>query len=109
MKKPPFPYVVAGAGVIEVVSRDGRLRFALVEIDEVSILTTDDGPLSDDVFWILRSGPDKLVVPWSAAGADKVLSVLQELEDFDNEAVIEASATSERAVFPVWRRNFRTH
>jgi hypothetical protein len=101
--------VVAAGGVIEVVSRDGPSRLTLADRVEVAILTTDEGPFSDDVFWVLRSTSEKLIVPWSAEGADRVLSVLQRLNGFDNEAVIEASASAERAVFPVWKRVLRTH
>jgi hypothetical protein len=108
-RKPAFPYVVAARDAIAVVSQDGPSRLALVDLDEVEVLTTDDGPFADDVFWVLRAAGETLVVPWSATGADRVLSVLQTLEGFDNEAVIEASATAERAVFPVWKRVVRTH
>lgn len=101
--------MVAAGGVIEVVSRDGPSRLTLADRVEVAILTTDEGPFSDDVFWVLRSTSEKLIVPWSAEGADRVLSVLQRLNGFDNEAVIEASASAERAVFPVWKRVLRTH
>lgn len=108
-EKAAVSHVVAAGGVIEVVSRDGPSRLTLADRVEVAILTTDEGPFSDDVFWVLRSTSEKLIVPWSAEGADRVLSVLQRLNGFDNEAVIEASASAERAVFPVWKRVLRTH
>lgn len=109
LRKAPFPYVTIAAGVIEVVSRDGPSQLAIDDLDEISILTTDDGPQGDDVFWMLRSAASSLVVPWSAEGAEKLLPILQTLDGFDNQAVIEASSAADRAVFPVWKRIRRTH
>lgn len=109
MRKPPFPYVIVAGGAVEVVSRDGPSRLALADLVEVAVRTTEEGPFSDDVFWVLRSPVETLIVPWSAEGADSLMPVLQKLEGFDNEAVIEASASIDRAIFPVWKRAVRVH
>jgi hypothetical protein len=107
--KHEYPYVVVAGGVIELVNRDAPIRLRLADLDEVSILTTDEGPLNDDVFWVLRAGREKLVVPWWVEGAERVLPLLQTLDGFDNEAVIEASSSVEPAVFSAWRRAVRVH
>jgi hypothetical protein len=76
------------------------------ELEEVGIITTDEGPFAEDVYWILvaRGGNGGCAVPSGAEGADALLARLQELPGFDNEVVIRAMASTENARFVCWRR-----
>lgn len=71
----------------------------------VAIRTTDLGPFSDDFHWVLarRDGPP-VVIASETEGAEALLPALQRLPGFDDEAVIRASASTENALFPCWRR-----
>jgi hypothetical protein len=70
----------------------------------VAIMTTADGPFSEDFFWILVGADGKgCVVPGEHA-AD-LLQRLQRLPGFDNQAVIDASTSTEEATFSCWRGN----
>ena len=51
------------------------------DLTEVGILTTDEGPLQEDVFWILlgSGGSTGCCVPQSSEGADKLLGSFERL------------------------------
>lgn len=94
----------------EVVSRvrpDGveeRIRWS--ELHEVGILTTDEGPMQEDVFFLLiaADGKSGCVVPQGAEGCEDLLERLQKLPGFDNEAVIKAMGSASNAKFVCWKR-----
>jgi hypothetical protein len=76
------------------------------QLVSVEVVTTDEGPFLDDVFWLLvgegeRSG---CAVPSEAEGAKELLKRLQQLPGFDNEKFIEAMGSTSNARFLVWRR-----
>jgi len=76
------------------------------DLVEVGIVTTDEGPWSEDVFWILMASDRKTgcAVPQGAEGADKLLEALQKLPGFDNGAVIKAMGSTSNARFVCWRK-----
>jgi len=75
------------------------------DLQEVSILTTGDGPFAEDVFFVLAGQEGRgCVVPQSAPEGGRLLERLQRLPGFDNEAVIRAMASVEDARFVCWRR-----
>lgn len=76
-----------------------------VDLEAVDIETTDRGPFEDDVLWRLTARDGTLLlIPSETEGFDVLLSRLQTLPGFDNEAVIRAAASGENAVFACWRR-----
>lgn len=76
------------------------------ELTKVVIVTTDEGPFVDDVFWRLYAGDDvKVAYPQIVEGSGPLLDAMQErLEGFDNEAVITAMGSTDNARFTVWER-----
>jgi hypothetical protein len=76
------------------------------ELEEVWILTTDEGPFVEDVYWMLVAGEGKggCAVPQGAEGSDRLLERLQQLPGFDNDAVIAAMGSTDNARFVCWRR-----
>ncbi|MEM4989514.1 hypothetical protein V8G57_19160 [Collimonas sp. H4R21] len=74
------------------------------ELQEISIITTDGGPYVDDVFWELRGTSHGCLVPSEAEGIKELLSKLQELPGFNNEAVIQAMGSTDNARFLCWQR-----
>ena len=77
------------------------------DLQMVLIVTTDEGPWSDDVFWMLVSADGKsgCAVPQGVEGSSELLERLQQLPGFDNEAVIQAMGSTENANFVCWRRD----
>lgn len=108
-KEPPAPVPSVAfdeRGVTCLIPGQADQFVAWESLAEVGILTTDDGPLGEDVFWILTGEPEKnvCVVPQGASGAEALLARLQELPEFDNSAFISAMACAEDNRFVCWRR-----
>jgi hypothetical protein len=76
-----------------------------VDLEEVGILTTDEGPFADDVIWMLlgKNGTG-CAVPSDTEGMGELLSRLQQLPEFDNEAVVKAMGSTDNAKFVCWKR-----
>ena len=86
-----------GNGMIEEV--------AWRDLVEIQIVTTDQGPFVDDVFFLLVGGDGKgCCVPQGAPGSDPLLERLQALPDFDNDQVIQAMGCSENRRFVCWKK-----
>jgi hypothetical protein len=86
---------------------DGREEtIAWGDLAEVKIVTTDEGPWVDDVYWLLIDGTGTAgcAVPGSAEGHQELLRRLQELPGFDNEQVVRAMGSTTNAEFVCWRR-----
>lgn len=75
------------------------------ELQEVSILTTDEGPFVEDVYFVLAGSKGSCVIPQEAEGSQDLLKRLQELPGFDNGAFISAMASTDKARFVCWRRD----
>jgi hypothetical protein len=77
------------------------------ELQAVIIETTDQGPVVDDIFWILLGKNDSgCVIPSESIGVKKILKAMQgALNGFDNEKVIEAMSCCENNKFLIWSSN----
>ena len=84
------------SGLVESVPWD-ELRAVIIE-------TNDTGPFGTDVFWIFVGDNGGAVVPMGAYGDHLLLQRLQQLEGFDNEAVIAAMQCHEDRRFLCWER-----
>ena len=86
-----------GDGTIEEVAWE--------DLVEVQIVTTDEGPFVDDVFFLLagRNGTG-VCVPQGAPGSAPLLERLQRLPHFDNDQVIQAMMSSKNARFVCWKK-----
>jgi hypothetical protein len=80
---------------------------AWADLIGVEILTTDEGPYNEDLFWLLEGAGGKgVAVSGGLAQESGLLSALQvRLPGFDNDAVIRAAGSIEAARFTAWRRN----
>ena len=69
----------------------------------VVIRTTDQGPMQEDVFLVLRSAGGDCVIPQSNEITDDLLVRFQRtLPGFDSMAVIQATGSTENATFVCW-------
>lgn len=74
------------------------------EMNDVTIITNDTGPIGIDLWWRL-SGNGKLVfVPGGATGEKEMVHRLQKLPDFNNEELIRAMGSTDNAEFLIWTR-----
>jgi hypothetical protein len=72
------------------------------ELLAVEIRTTDQGPVRDDVFLVLRSAHGDCTISQSDETSDLLLERVQKLPGFDSEAVLAAMACIENATFVCW-------
>jgi hypothetical protein len=88
--------------------RPDRIRETICwdDLDEVRILTTDEGPWREDVLFLLIAcnGERGCTVPQSCDGSKQLLERLQQLPDFDNDAVIKAMSSTSNVEFVCWKR-----
>ena len=75
------------------------------KLDEVGIVTTDEGPFVEDVFFMLLSQDSQgCAIPQGAEGNEALLSRLQLLPGFDNNAFIEAMGSTSNQNFKLWNK-----
>lgn len=75
------------------------------DLQEVGIITTDEGPFNEDVYWVLLGNKGGCAISGGAQGMKKLLERLQTLPSFDNEAVIKAMGSTKNGKFQCWKRN----
>ena len=87
-----------------VGSINERIRWD--DVEEIRIITTDDGPYAEDVFFAIADGNQKgCLVPHDAAVRSKLLERLQSRFDgLDDEAVIRAMGSTSNGNFLIWKR-----
>ena len=74
------------------------------DLESVELLTTDEGPFSPDVFWVLQGSTGGCVIPQGASGERLLLEKLQGLPGFDNVAVIRAMTLTTNSRLLCWRK-----
>ena len=74
------------------------------DLQAVTIVTTDEGPWVEDVYWLLAGAGGRGCAIANGAMPPDLLARLQELEGFDHRAVIDAMGSCDDASFSCWRR-----
>jgi hypothetical protein len=74
------------------------------DLQQVEIVTTDDGPFRPDILWVLHGSNTGCVVPQGATGEPELLGRLQQLRGFRNKDVIEAMTSTENRRFLCWEK-----
>jgi len=103
---PPVPAITIDDLVVRRVLGDGTIEAVTwQDLVEVQIVTTDEGPFVDDVFFLLVGADGKgCCVPQGAPGSERLLERLQGLPGFDNDQVIRAMGCAENARFVCWKK-----
>lgn len=96
--------VAIDANSIECQWRRAKESVDWGDIQRVLLRTTDKGPFDDDVFFVLKTATRNYVIPQQAAVAGQILEHLQQLPNFNNEAVIEAMGCTDNQDFLCWER-----
>ncbi len=94
-------------GIVAIDAAGKKSGLLWKDLTEVSIRTTDEGPFSEDVFWLFYDGGDEpsIILPGSAPGNDELLVELQRrLPGFDNETFIDAMGSTSSAQFVLWKK-----
>ncbi len=74
------------------------------EIDEIRLVTTDDGPLLPDLWLLLVGRQGGCSAPQGAVGYDELYDRVSQFPGFDFQSVIAASVCTDQAEFVCWRR-----
>ncbi|WP_298260056.1 hypothetical protein [uncultured Litoreibacter sp.] len=101
-----------GPGVVEVDERQityfapmGGGAVSINDLARVTILTSDKGPIEDDVHWLLEeNGGSRLLIPNSAEGAAQLFDALSPLKGVDFEAAIRAMGSTTNDSFVIWTK-----
>lgn len=80
-------------------------RVSWADLIAVEVVTTDEGPIREDVFWVLHGSQSDLTIPQSAPGVADLVVQLQQLPGFNNYALIAAMGSTSNNRFPCWERN----
>ncbi len=76
------------------------------DLSEVGIVTTDEGPFQEDVYFMLL-GPNQekgCAIPQGAEGSQQLFERLQKLPDFDHDAAIRAMGSTSNNRFVCWKK-----
>ena len=82
---------------------DNERTVRLEDLQSVRIITTDEGPFVEDVFWVLiPHAGEPVVIPSGESGTQELLELVGTLDGFDHGAVIAAMGSVDRAEFVCW-------
>jgi hypothetical protein len=86
--------------------QDGPQSIKWEKLDEVGIVTTDDGPCVEDVFFMLLDTTQKngCAIPQGADGVGDLIERLQQLENSSNEELIKAMGCTDNNRFVLWKK-----
>ena len=104
LASPPGTVEIDALGVRRWLSEGKCESIQWDRLVKVEIMTTDDGPFSEDVFWVLREPDRGCVIPSGIPEAEVLTEKLQALPGFDNQAMISAMGSTENARFVVWQK-----
>ena len=101
-----------GPGVVSI--REGQISYfgpeggAVLAMDalvKIEIITTDQGPFAQDLFWHLTDEIGQTaIIPGGATDATELLDRLGSLTGFNHMAVMSAMSSTENARFQIWSR-----
>lgn len=102
--------VIITESAVRCTAANGEaVEISFDELRTVWIETTDEGPMTADVFWILEGGEGgvlkRMRIPQGATGEKELLPRLQQLPNFDNEAVIKSMMSTDNALFLCWKKS----
>ena len=85
---------------------DGTLqRLNWNDLAQVDVITTDEGPWAEDVFFLLLdTSGESIVVPQCFDGAQALVEQLAKLPTFDDSALRKAMGSTSNQTFVCWRR-----
>lgn len=73
------------------------------DLQKISIVTTSQGPISPDVYWLFEYSSDITIIPSEQQDSDLLVEA-QRLPDFDNETFIKAMSSAEDNIFVCWEK-----
>jgi len=103
----PFGRVEFDAELVRYQNPDGTVQtIPWSEVDEVAVVRTDEGPLSDDLIFTLTTADRQkgCAIPQSARGTDALVAHLEDLQGFSRRALTDAMGSTSSEIFTLWQR-----
>ena len=92
-------------GQISYFGPEGGAVLALDALVKIEIITTDQGPFAQDLFWHLTDEIGQMaIIPGGATDAPDLLDRLGGLPGFNHMAVLAAMGSTDNARFQIWSR-----
>lgn len=88
---------------VEHPSRETE-QINLADINEIGIVTTDEGPYLPDVWMVLMGEKSGCSLPQGAPKFDDVYDIVSKFEGFDYDEVINAMGSADNASFTIWKK-----
>ena len=76
----------------------------IVDLDEIGVETTDQGPFVEDVFWILKQGKMHIRIGEPHPIFKMLMDSFGSLEGFDWQPFVEAQSCTDNRYFICWRK-----
>ncbi len=93
---------------LEVIHPNGDIESAKWdEIIKVSVITTSQGPIMDDVFLVIFKREKGCLVPSEAIGYNDVFEKVSKFDGFNFTKYIEAMSSSSDNEFVCWQKTIR--
>ncbi|MBS1955492.1 MAG: hypothetical protein JST89_15015 [Cyanobacteria bacterium SZAS-4] len=97
-------YSVDDSGFTEISAPDGAIPKTHLWSDvlHVGVITTDEGPFFDDVFFVIKTRTGDLCMTSQDAQKLDLLQYFKILPGFQWDRVVEAMGSADNAIFPCW-------
>lgn len=74
------------------------------DINSISFVTTDEGPMLNDLFLVLKEEKSNCIIPSDADGYDEIYERVTQFEGFDFAKTIEAMKLTDNNEFVCWEK-----
>jgi hypothetical protein len=74
------------------------------DLQEITIVTTDEGPFNADVWLVLKGAAGMIRIPQGNPGYDTVYERVSTLDGFNFQGVIDAMMSTENNEFVLWKK-----
>jgi hypothetical protein len=103
-KLPLFSFDERGLSLKPKVGEEQKCLWA--EVKRILIITTDKGPLVDDVFWAFETATGGIIVPSETAinNNKKILDCAKYFSSFNWEVAVKSVTSAQNAEFVVWEK-----
>ena len=76
------------------------------ELNEIRIITTDEGPWAEDAYWLFIGIDESegCVIPNGAEGFSKLFDYFEKMPGFNDDIVVKAMGSTNNSSFTVWKK-----
>ena len=73
------------------------------EYSKIDVVTTDQGPMVDDVFWVFTDSDNEIYhIPQSDPKSEELIEICNKIDGFKMDALIDSMSCAGNKVFNLW-------